>query len=48
LLHAYFHQPGVEVADDIDTLMAWACWAVPLLLAEPFIQVRRVRRGRSG
>jgi uncharacterized membrane protein len=32
------------VADDIDTLMAWACWAVPLLLAEPLIQLRAMRR----
>jgi uncharacterized membrane protein len=32
------------VADDIDTLMAWACWAVPLLMAEPLIQLRSMRR----
>ena len=32
------------VADDIDTLMAWACWAVPLLLAEPLIQLRAMRQ----
>jgi hypothetical protein len=31
------------VADDIDTLMAWACWAVPLVLAEPLIQLRAMR-----
>jgi hypothetical protein len=24
-------------------MMAWACWAVPLLLAEPLIQWRAVR-----
>lgn len=34
------------VADDIDTLMAWACWAVPLLLAEPLIQLRSIRSSR--
>jgi len=32
------------VADEIDTLMAWACWAVPLLIAEPLIQLRAIRR----
>jgi len=31
------------VADDIDTLLAWACWSVPLLLAEPLIQLRAMR-----
>lgn len=34
------------VADNIDTLMAWACWAVPLLIAEPLIQLRAMRRQR--
>jgi uncharacterized membrane protein len=33
----------VASADDIDTIMAWACWAVPLLLAEPLLQLRRMR-----
>lgn len=31
-------------ADDIDSLMAWACWAVPLLFAEPLIQFRSMRK----
>jgi hypothetical protein len=35
--------PDDPVADDIDTLMAWACWAVPLLLAELLIQLRSMR-----
>lgn len=26
------------VADDVATIMAWACWALPLLVLEPFIQ----------
>jgi len=30
-------------ADDVDTIMAWGCWAVPLLLAEPLLQLRRMR-----
>ncbi len=29
--------------DDIDTIMAWACWSVPLLIAEPLLQWRRMR-----
>ena len=35
----------VASLDEIDTLMAWACWSVPLLLVEPLIQLRRMRRG---
>jgi len=35
---------GDRVADDIDSLMAWACWAVPLLVAEPLIQLRSMQR----
>lgn len=45
-LHTYFNQPDNDVSDDLGTAMAWACWAVPLLLAEPLIQMRRVGRGR--
>ena len=29
--------------DDASTIMAWACWAVPLLLVEPLIQLRKLR-----
>jgi hypothetical protein len=36
--------PEDPVADDLDTLQAWACWAVPLLFAEPLIQLRSMRR----
>jgi uncharacterized membrane protein len=42
-LRGWIHVPDDAVADDIDTLMAWACWAVPLLLAEPLIQLRSIR-----
>jgi uncharacterized membrane protein len=28
---------------DAQTIMSWACWAIPLLLIEPLIQVRKVR-----
>ena len=36
---------GLHLApqDDIDTIMAWGCWAVPLLIAEPLLQLRRMR-----
>lgn len=33
--------------DDIDALLAWACWAVPLLIVEPFIQLRKLRARRT-
>jgi hypothetical protein len=32
----------------VDATLAWACWAVPLLVAEPLIQLRGARRARSG
>ena len=36
---------GLHVASpgDVGTIMAWACWAVPLLLIEPLIQIRKIR-----
>src|SRR4051812_16266671 len=37
-LRRLIHVPDSDVADEFDTLLAWACWAVPLLLAEPLIQ----------
>lgn len=43
-LRQWIHVADDPVADDIDTLMAWACWAVPLLIAEPLIQLRAMRR----
>lgn len=30
--------------DELDSMTAWACWAVPLLLAEPVLQLRKLRR----
>lgn len=47
-LHRWLHVPESDTVDDIDTLMAWGCWAVPLLIAEPLIQLRSMhRRGRT-
>ena len=43
-LRHWIKVPDDPVADDIDTFMAWACWAVPLLIAEPLIQIRTMRR----
>ena len=42
-LRSWIHVADDPIADDIDTLMAWACWAVPLVLAEPLIQLRAMR-----
>ena len=43
-LRHWIEVPDDPVADNIDTTMAWACWAVPLLLAEPLIRLRSRRR----
>jgi hypothetical protein len=43
-LGPWFPLPDDPVATDLDTLLAWACWAVPLLLAEPLIQLRSMRQ----
>ena len=43
-LRHWIDVPDDPVADNIDTTMAWASWAVPLLLAEPLIQLRSMRR----
>lgn len=29
---------------EVDTFLAFACWSVPLLLAEPLIQLRKIGR----
>jgi uncharacterized membrane protein len=42
-IRPWVHVADDPVADDIDALVAWACWAVPLLLAEPLIQLRAMR-----
>ncbi|HEV2284641.1 MAG TPA: DUF2306 domain-containing protein [Steroidobacteraceae bacterium] len=44
-LRRWLNTPEGDLADNIDTLLAWGCWAVPLLIAEPLIQLRRMRRG---
>lgn len=36
--------PDDPVATDFDAMLAWACWAVPLLVAEVFIQAKAMRR----
>lgn len=43
-LSRWIHVPDDPVADDLDTSLAWACWAVPLLFVEPLIQWRSMRR----
>jgi hypothetical protein len=34
----------VAPESDVDSFMAFACWSIPLLLAEPLIQLRKIRR----
>jgi uncharacterized membrane protein YozB (DUF420 family) len=34
----------VAPEDDIFTMLAWACWAVPLLVAEPLLQLGKLKR----
>lgn len=34
----------VAPATEVQTLMAFACWTVPLLLAEPLLQLRKISR----
>ena len=46
-LERWIHVPNDPHVDDIDTLMAWACWAIPLVFAEVFIQLRRMRHMRQ-
>jgi len=36
---------NVAPPDQIASFLAFACWAVPLLLAEPLIQLRKIRHG---
>jgi uncharacterized membrane protein len=46
VLRQWITLPETPDADDIAIMMAWACWAVPLLFAEPLIQLQAVRRPR--
>jgi len=46
ILRQWITLPETADADDIAILMAWACWAVPLLFAEPLIQLQSMRRPR--
>jgi uncharacterized membrane protein len=47
LVRQWITVPDVPDADDVAIMMAWACWAVPLLFAEPLIQLHSMRRGRT-
>lgn len=44
-LHTLIPVPDDPVADQIDTMMAWACWSVPLLMMDVAIQIKALRRG---
>ena len=43
-LSRWIHVPEDPVADQLDTMLSWACWAVPLLVVEPLIQFRSARK----
>ena len=43
-LFGYSSQVGSGTPEELK-VAAWACWAVPLLVTEPFIQWRRVKSG---
>ena len=47
-LRRWMHLPASEVADDVDSLLAWASWVVPLMITEAFIQLRTMRRRVRG
>ena len=47
VLRHWITLPAGPDADDISIIMAWSCWAVPLLLGEPLIQLHAMRRTRS-
>lgn len=34
---------GVPDGPELESALAWGCWSIPLLLAEPLIQLRRLR-----
>lgn len=40
----WLQAPPTDLADGFEVLLAWACWAVPLLIAEPLIQLRSMRK----
>jgi len=43
ILRNWITLPDDPVADELDTAMAWASWAIPLLIVEALIQLRRMR-----
>ncbi len=45
LIEKFLLRWSVAAEDEIDTMMAWACWSVPLLVTEPLLQWQKLRRG---
>ncbi len=43
LLEPWLKQLHFASPDDVDAMLAWGCWSVPLLLTEPLIQLRSIR-----
>ena len=48
MLHAagFHHAVGTETPEELK-VAAWLCWAVPLMLTEPLLQWRKLRRDRA-
>jgi uncharacterized membrane protein len=44
LLEHWLIDHHVASPDDVDAILAWACWSVPLLLLEPLIQLQKLHR----
>jgi uncharacterized membrane protein YfcA len=38
----------VAADDEIDAMIAWGCWSVPLLFIEPLLQLKRMGRAATG
>jgi uncharacterized membrane protein len=47
LVEALLNKLHFASAGDIATIMAWACWAVPLMVVEPLIQAAKIRSVRT-
>jgi uncharacterized membrane protein len=45
-LAPHIAMPADDVADQLSVILAWACWAVPLLVMEVAIQLRAMRPAR--
>ena len=47
-LRRWMRLPESQAADDLDSLMAWASWVIPLMITESVIQLRFMRKRVRG